>query len=160
MMGVGKSTLGRSLSKQLNMRFIDLDRIIENKESMSIKDIFKKKGEKYFRDLEKKIGLKNVKRKNSVIALGGGTFVDENIRREILKNCISFWLDLDTKSILKRSTNLKRRPLLKNNNLKKTLDDIYSKRKKVYNLANFRINCNNASKSEIIKEIIQIYDSQ
>ena len=55
MMGVGKSTIGRSLSKKLNMRFVDLDKLIEKKESMKIKNIFEKKGERYFRSIEKKI---------------------------------------------------------------------------------------------------------
>ena len=64
MMGVGKSTIGRSLSKKLNMRFVDLDRLIEKRESSTIKEIFKKKGEKYFRNLERKIALKKLKQEN------------------------------------------------------------------------------------------------
>ena len=72
------------------MRFVDLDRLIEKRESMKIKDIFQKKGEKYFRNLEKKIGLKSLKKENCVIALGGGAFIDRAIRRKVLKNCVSF----------------------------------------------------------------------
>ena len=160
MMGVGKSTLGRSLAKELGMKFIDLDKSIEKKESLSIKEIFEKKGEKYFRSIERKIGLKSLREKNSVIALGGGAFIDLNIRKEVLKNCVSFWLDLKTESILKRSSNLRKRPLLSSVNLKKTLDDIYENRKKVYNLANFKINCNKISKSELVKKITKIYESK
>ena len=96
MMGVGKSTLGRSIAKELGMKFIDLDKLIERKVSLSIKEIFEKKGEKYFRSIERKIGLKSLREKNSVIALGGGAFIDLNIRKEVLKNCVSFWLDLKT----------------------------------------------------------------
>ena len=84
MMGVGKSTIGRSLSKKLNMRFIDLDRLIEKRESTTIKEIFKEKGEKYFRDLERKMALKKLKQENSIIALGGGAFIDSQIRKEVL----------------------------------------------------------------------------
>ena len=160
MMGVGKSTLGRSIAKELGMKFIDLDKLIERKESLSIKEIFEKKGEKYFRSIERKIGLKSLREKNSVIALGGGAFIDLNIRKEVLKNCVSFWLDLKTESILKRSSNLRKRPLLSSVNLKKTLDDIYENRKKVYNLANFKINCNKISKSELVKKITKIYESK
>ncbi len=160
MMGVGKSTLGRSIAKELGMKFIDLDKLIERKESLSIKEIFEKKGEKYFRSIERKIGLKSLREKNSVIALGGGAFIDLNIRKEVLKNCVSFWLDLKTESILKRSSNLRKRPLLSSVNLKKNLDDIYENRKKVYNLANFKINCNKISKSELVKKITKIYESK
>ena len=53
MMGVGKSTLGKILSERLNMKFIDVDKLIEEKESMLINDIFDIKGEKYFREIEK-----------------------------------------------------------------------------------------------------------
>ena len=160
MMGVGKSTVGRSLSKKLNMRFIDLDRLIEKTESDTIKEIFKKKGEKYFRNLERKIALKNLKKENSIIALGGGAFIDFHIRKEVLKNCISFWLDVKTEVILGRSRSLKKRPLLNRGDLKNTFHDIYEKRKKVYSLANFRINCTRINKSEVTRKIVQIYESQ
>lgn len=160
MMGVGKSTIGRSLSKKLNMRFIDLDRLIEKTESDTIKEIFKKKGEKYFRNLERKIALKNLKKENSIIALGGGAFIDFHIRKEVLKNCISFWLDVKTEVVLSRSRSLKKRPLLNRSDLKNTFHDIYEKRKKVYSLANFRINCNRINKSKVTRKIVQIYESQ
>ena len=135
MMGVGKSTIGRSLSKKLNMRFIDLDRLIEKRESTTIKEIFKEKGEKYFRDLERKMALKKLKQENSIIALGGGAFIDSHIRREVLKNCISFWLDVKIEVVLNRSRSLKKRPLLNRGNLKSAFHDIYERRKKVYSLA-------------------------
>ena len=160
MMGVGKSTIGRSLSKKLNMRFIDLDRLIEKTESDTIKEIFKKKGEKYFRNLERKIALKNLKKENSIIALGGGAFIDFHIRKEVLKNCISFWLDVKTEVVLSRSRSLKKRPLLNRNDLKNTFHDIYEKRKKVYSLANFRINCTRINKFKVTRKIVQIYESQ
>jgi len=105
MMGVGKSTVGRFLSKKLKMRFIDLDKVIEKKTSMRIKDIFEKKGEKYFRNLERRIGIKSLKKENSIIALGGGAFIDTQIRRVVLKNCVSFWLDLKAEDAITRSKN-------------------------------------------------------
>ena len=160
MMGVGKSTIGRSLSKKLNMRFVDLDRLIEKKESSTIKEIFKQKGEKYFRNLERKIALKKLKQENSIIALGGGAFIDSQIRKEVLKNCISFWLEVKIKVILNRSRNLKKRPLLNRVNLKSTFHDIYERRKKVYSLADFKINCTRISKSKVTGKIIKIYESQ
>ena len=160
MMGVGKSTIGRSLSKKLNMRFIDLDRVIEKRESATIKEIFRKKGERYFRNLERELALKNLKKENSIIALGGGAFIDSRIRKEVLKNCISFWLDVKIEVVLNRSRNLKKRPLLNRGNLKSVFHDIYEKRKKVYNLANFKINCNKIGKSEVTRKIVKIYESQ
>jgi len=160
MMGVGKSTIGRSLSKKLNMRFVDLDRLIEKRESSTIKEIFKKKGEKYFRNLERKIALKKLKQENSIIALGGGAFIDSHIRKEVLKNCISFWLDVKVEVVLSRSRSLKKRPLLNRGNLKSAFQDIYERRKKVYSLADFRINCARLNKFKVTRKIIKIYESQ
>ena len=89
-MGVGKSTVGRSLSIKLNMRFVDLDRVIEKEEDMKIRKIFELKGEAYFRSIEKKLALKKIDGHNTVIALGGGAFIDPVIRRSVLKKTISF----------------------------------------------------------------------
>ena len=89
-MGVGKSTIGRALAKKLKMNFIDIDKVIEKGESMTIDEIFKKKGENYFRNLEENTTLRELNKKESVIALGGGAFINHKIRSEILKTCVSF----------------------------------------------------------------------
>ena len=80
MMGAGKSTIGRLLAKRLKVRFIDIDKIIEKSEKKSIKRIFDEDGEKYFREIEEKITLKIIKNKIAVIALGGGAFMNNQIR--------------------------------------------------------------------------------
>ena len=112
MMGVSKSTIGKKLAKKLKVKFIDLDKIIEKRESNSIKDIFEIKGEDYFRKIEKKVALQELKKVNAVIALGGGAFLNKDIRKEVEESAVSFWLDLNMKSILKRLKNSKKRPLL------------------------------------------------
>ena len=102
MMGVGKSTVAKRLSKKLNLKFVDIDKIIEEKEKLRIKDIFKNKGENYFRKIEKTITLDILKKRNLVIALGGGAFINKSIRKEVNNNSISFWLDLNVKFIIPR----------------------------------------------------------
>ena len=86
MMGSGKTTLGKIVSKKLNMKFIDIDHEIESKENMKISDLFKKKGEVFFRKLEERISLQNLKKNNSVISLGGGAFINKKVQKEVLKN--------------------------------------------------------------------------
>jgi shikimate kinase len=159
MMGVGKSTLGKTLSERLNMKFIDIDNLIEKRESMSISDIFDIKGEKYFREIEKKVTLKSIYTANNIIALGGGAFMNTAIRNLVLKNCTCFWLDLDLNVLSKRLIKSNKRPLLKKENLEIDLKKIYNKRKLVYKLAHFKINCKKLSKTLISKKISQLYES-
>ena len=111
MMGSGKSSIGYLVSKKLNLNFFDIDRLIEKNEEMTISNIFKERGEINFRKLEEKITLKTLKSKNSVIALGGGGFVNEKIRNEIIKNHLSFWLNWSDHILLKRIKGSKKRPL-------------------------------------------------
>ena len=158
MMGVGKSTIGKSLSKKLNMKFFDTDSMIENQEKMKIKNIFEKKGEEHFRKIEKKTILTVLNNTSAVIALGGGAFIDSDIRNEILRSCVSFWLFINIKNLLKRLTDIGKRPLLDGQNLEDSLNNLYEKRKKIYENANFKIDCNNKEKSEITDEIIKLYE--
>ena len=158
-MGVGKSTIGKKLAKKLKRKFIDIDKIIEIKEKKTIKEIFENKGENYFRKIEKKITLEELKKNNLVMALGGGAFINTSIRKEIKSSCLSFWLDLKVESLLNRLKNVKKRPLLDENRLDQSINKIYSERKKIYNESNFRIKCNSMNKDEIIYKIIKLYES-
>ena len=95
MMGSGKSSVGYLVSKKLNLKFVDIDNLIEDKTGMNISNIFDKKGESYFRVLEEITTLKALKSSGDVISLGGGGFINEKIRNEILSNHSSFWLNWD-----------------------------------------------------------------
>jgi shikimate kinase len=158
MMGVGKSTLGKILAKKLNLSFIDTDTCIEKNCSMKISEIFRKKGEKFFRLEEEKEVVKAIKKSKSVLALGGGAFLTKSVRNNILKNCISVWLSLDTKSLKKRLKWHKKRPLLNNESKLKTINKLNVERANIYKLANYKIDCSNASKEIIVKKIINLYE--
>ena len=84
MMGSGKTTIGKEISKKTDLKFVDTDQLIEVYEKMKIRDIFEKKGEKFFRTIEEKIIFKTLKLSGQVIALGGGSFLNNKIRSEIL----------------------------------------------------------------------------
>ena len=119
-MGVGKTTVGKIVAKKQGLEFIDTDKNIEESCSMKISEIFKQKGENFFRIEEKKEVLKSLKKKNCVIALGGGAFINNTVRSYILKNAISIWLDADLETLNKRMKWNKNRPLLnKENNQEK-----------------------------------------
>ena len=157
-MGVGKTTIGRTVAKKQGMEFVDTDQNIEEKFSMTIATIFKTRGEDFFRDEEEKEVLKSLKKNNCVIALGGGSFINETIRNSILKNAISMWLDIDLKILSKRIKWNKKRPILNKKNNKKKINELYAERKNIYKLAKYKINCNNLNKNSIVEKIISLYD--
>jgi len=158
MMGAGKTTIGKIVAKEQDMEFIDTDANIEEKCSMKISEIFKKKGEEFFRSEEEKEVLKSLKSTNCVIALGGGAFLNKTVRTNILKNAVSMWLDADLKTLNKRIKWNKKRPLLNKENNKEIINKLYSERKNIYKLANHKINCDELSKEEIAKKIIIFYE--
>ena len=157
MMGSGKSSIGYLVSKALNLVFADVDNLIEKESGITISEMFKTKGEDYFRNLEEKITLKTLKGVNKVISLGGGSFINDKIRKEILINHFSFWLNWEESILVKRIKNSKKRPLaFQSTDLE--IGQIIKKRSKIYSKAQFKINCNELTKAEIIKKIIKIYE--
>ena len=158
MMGSGKTSIGSIVSKKLKLNFIDIDEEIEKKMGMKISKIFEIKGENFFRELEEKITLKVLQKNNCVISLGGGTFLNQNIKSEILENHISFWLNLDTKTLLNRIKNSAKRPIAFKSS-KKELIELINKRSNTYSKALYKVNCENLTKSEIVKKILNIYEN-
>ena len=160
MMGVGKTTLGKIVAKKIGLKFIDTDANIEENCSMKISEIFKRKGEKFFRLEENEEVLKSLKESNSVIALGGGAFINKTIRDNVLKSAVSIWLDVDLKDLNKRIKWNNKRPLLNEENNLKKINKLYDERKNIYKLANYKINCDDLSRENIIKKIIVYYEKQ
>ena len=158
MMAVGKTTLGKIVAKKQELKFIDIDASIEKKNSMTIKEIFKKKGEKFFRMEEENEILKSLEKNNCVIALGGGAFMNKTVRENILKNAISIWLSVDIKTLNQRIKWNRKRPLLKEENNQKKITELYAERKNIYKLVNHQITCDKLSKKNIAEKIIALYE--
>ncbi len=157
MMGSGKTSIGSIVAKKLNLEFIDVDEKIEKELGNSIKEIFLKKGEIFFRKFEEKITLKYLKFNSKIISLGGGAFMNKIIRNEIVKNHISFWLNWNNQILLNRIKDSKKRPIAYNLT-ENELIDLINKRSNIYSKALYEIQCDNLSKNEIVKKILNIYD--
>ena len=158
MMGSGKTSIGSMISEKLKLDFIDIDREIENELGLSIKKIFEMKGENYFRKFEEKITLQKLKLNSVVISLGGGAFTNKNIKKEVMKNHLSFWLNWSDKILLNRIKNSRKRPLAFNAT-DNELIDLIKKRSNIYSKALYEIKCDNLSKHEIVKKILNIYEN-
>ena len=157
MMGSGKSIIGYLLSKNLNIEFMDVDEIIEKEEGCKISEIFEKRGEIKFRKIEEKVTLKLLKSNKKIISLGGGGFINDNIRNEVLLNHISFWLNWDNATLINRIKRSKKRPIAFNST-KNEIKKLIFERSKIYSIANYKINCEKFSKNEIVKKILDIYE--
>ena len=158
MMGSGKSSIGSLVAKKLKLDFVDIDKEIENELGKSIKSIFETKGEIYFRKLEEKTTLKKLKLNSIVMSLGGGAFTNSNIRKEVLKSHLSFWLNWSNEILLNRIKNSKKRPIAFNAT-DNELIDLIKKRSNIYSKALYEIKCDRMSKSEIVKKVLKNYET-
>ena len=158
MMSSGKSTIGGLLAKKLNFKFFDIDKIIENETKMKITEIFKIKGENFFRNLEEKTTIKLLNFSDVVISLGGGGFINETIRKETNTKSKTFWLNWNLDTLISRIRKKNNRPValaLNNDELK----NLIIKRSKYYSKAKYKINCQKLTRPEIIKKILNLYES-
>jgi shikimate kinase len=159
MMGTGKSTIGKEVAKKLKIDFVDTDKLIEKKADNTIAEIFKKNGEKYFRNLEEEIFLDIKDDKEKIISVGGGAFLNDIIRKKILKEYQSVWLNMSEDLIINRiKRNAKKRPMIDEDNIEKSIKNLKKLRDPVYKLADYEINCNLNSKNKIVEKIIDLYE--
>lgn len=112
MMGAGKSTVGRKVAFKLEKDFVDTDVEIENAAQLTISEIFSLYGEEHFRDIERKIIHRLLGERRGVISVGGGAFMDENLRQAITQNGVSIWLKADFDVLMSRVHRHSHRPLL------------------------------------------------
>ena len=136
MMGVGKTSVGRRLAAMLRFDFIDADDAIVEAAQMSIAEIFEKYGEDYFRGGERRVIARLLDERptaaGSVIATGGGAFVDTATRALILERGIAVWLDSDVETLLDRVGRNANRPLLQQGNPRDTIVRLKSDREAHY----------------------------
>ena len=156
MMGSGKTSVGKELAKYLTILFFDSDKVIEEKCSKKISEIFHLKGEEYFRIIEEKVCCKLIDGEPKVLSLGGGAFLNKNVRKKTKKYGTSIWIKPSLNTIFQRlETSKKRRPKLDYRNLKNSIKEIYENRKKIYKKADYTIIIKSDNKKQIIKKILK-----
>ena len=159
-MGTGKTTIGALIAKELNMEYVNTDELIEKKESMPINDIFSKKGEPHFREVEREVVKEVSQKENSVIDAGGGVVINELNMKDLKKNGVIFCLNATPEEILKRAKKYTHRPLLNVADPLVEIKKLLGKRKEFYKRADCRIDTTGKSVTGVAKEIIGIYKNQ
>ena len=157
MAGVGKTTVGRVLSKKIQRKFLDVDQEFEDQTKIRITDFFSIYGEKEFRKIERRI-INDVLTKNKklVVSAGGGIFSNDEIRDLIIKKSITFFLDSSIETLAERlKKNFSNRPLLNKGNLRDNIEKLYQKRIKDYMMAKHIILVDHLSVEDVVLNIIK-----
>jgi len=155
-MGTGKSVVAKQLACKLKMEFIDMDRIIEEGQSMSVADIFVGYGENYFREQENKLVKELSQKENTVIATGGGTLLSSDNARTLGQRGQIICLYADSQTIYNRVNKKNNRPLLKGEDVLSEINRLLEERKKAYNNFTIKIDTTNLSVQEVADKIITL----
>jgi len=159
-MGTGKSVVAQQLACKLKMEFIDMDRIIEERQGTSIADIFAGYGEKYFRAQENKLVKELSQKENMVIATGGGTLLSSDNARILDQRGQIICLYADSQTIYNRVKRKNNRPLLKGENLLSEINRLLEERKKIYDNIKWKIDTTNLNIQEVTDKIIALLKSE
>lgn len=153
-MGSGKSTVGALLAGELRWPFIDLDTTIEAGQGQSIREIFEKTGEVFFREIERAALVEASKQEPAVIALGGGTFVQEpNLRFIRETGGTTVWLDSPLEELRRRCEGINNRPLFAD---PLSFTKLYEQRLPYYQLAEYRVSTEGRAPQEVVNQILQL----
>ncbi len=154
-MAVGKSVVGRKLAQKLKRPFVDLDRAIEDREGVRVEEIFRLKGEAYFRNLEKETLQEVLNQDGQVIATGGGVVTDEENLQLLKSKSVLVCLTASPEKLLRRSGPENHRPLLKGNDRLKRIEELLGHREEVYRKAHITIDTEHLPVAKVVDEIIK-----
>lgn len=156
LMGAGKSTVGRRLAAALDTDFVDADEAIVTAAGMSIPEIFERYGEPAFRDLERRLVLRLLREGHGVIALGGGAFVDPEIRRAVRERAVSVWLRADLDTLVERTARKPgRRPLLMRGDPREILAELMERRYPVYAEADITVDTGPGPVDRVVEAVLE-----
>jgi len=139
MMGAGKTSIGRRLAARLKVPFRDADHEIEAAADLAIPEIFARFGEAHFREGERKVIARLLEEAPHVLATGGGAFMDPGTRDAMAQRAFTIWLKAPVGLLLARVKKRDTRPLLKNGDMRATLERLLAEREPVYATADMTV---------------------
>ena len=164
MMGTGKSKFGRQIANILKFNFYDIDHMIEKEFKMTIKELFQKYGELFFRKIEKKtiknlISEINNNKEKVIISLGGGGFDNEETRKLLLRNTNVIWLNTPVDVLVQRVGDGSKRPMIKGET-RDSIIQLLNIRKKYYSLCHNQINTDKLNQNQVTEKLINLISHQ
>jgi shikimate kinase len=150
-MGAGKSSVAKALGRRLDWRVEDVDERIEAHERRDIPSIFRQHGEPYFRAAEREVLIGLLPLRGTVVATGGGTFVDPHNRELMMRDGLVIWLDVPLATVLERVPADGRRPLASDRG---TLEALYNQRLAAYRLAPVRVDASRGPVDLLVDQIV------
>lgn len=159
-MAVGKSAVGRNLAKKLRRRFVDLDRLIEKTAGMKVREIFVRKGEPYFRQLEKQMLTAILQKDKQVISTGGGIIADDENLMLLRDRALLVALTASVDVLLARAGNGSKRPLLKGANRKERVEELLMQRQSRYAQAHVTIDTTELTLDQVVDKIMRLIESE
>ena len=151
-MGSGKSTIAQALARELRRVCLDLDDLIEEREGMTIPEIFDRHGEPRFREIETRLLLEILDLPSAVVAVGGGAFVQEYNRNLILEKGFAVWLNVPVDLAWERSCQLDNRPLARN---RESFESLFFEREGFYRMSHLTVDIEAKSPEAICEEIVE-----
>lgn len=156
LMGVGKTSIGRQLAKELNLTFYDSDQEIEKRTGATIPWIFDLEGEAGFRQRESKTIANLMTLNNIVLATGGGVVLNPENRKTLAAHGIVIYLQANLDTLVERTSRNQNRPLLANSNPQEILEKLLTQRDPLYReTADFVYSTSSSNISKIVRQIVQ-----
>ncbi|MBL7071936.1 MAG: AAA family ATPase [Candidatus Omnitrophica bacterium] len=156
-MGTGKTAVSMVLADILNMPLINIDSLIEEREGMPINEIFAKKGEAHFRQVEGEVIKEISGHDDTVIDAGGGSMIDEENVKNLRKNGVLLCLNASPEEILKRTSKYSNRPLLNVADPPGNIKELLAKRREYYERADYQIDTSHKDINKVAEEVIRVY---
>ena len=153
--GAGKTSVGKALAKKLSLKFLDSDKVVEEKSGKSIPEIFITDGEPAFREMERAAVIDLIENQDGVIALGGGSVMDLEVSKRLLPMANVVFLDVSISNAAPRVGFNRDRPLLLGNPRQQWIA-LMEKRRSTYEaLAKARVSTDNKKPVEVVEEIVK-----
>lgn len=155
-MGAGKTTIGQLVAKKLYRDFIDIDLEIERRHNMPVPQIFQEMGEAAFRKMERELIVSLcTSTRLKIISLGGGAYLQEEVRKVCLSHCIVFFLDLSWESWKERiPLIIDSRPVLQNKSLDE-IEELFLSRKSAYSINHSQISTSEMDPDAVADQIVE-----